>query len=195
MQTVSEILRARLLLRVSRPYYWLVTLWLYLIPTGGHRALFSSIPFWLGIAYCTLPLNLMCYLMNDLADILTDKENSRKGGDFLGAKEDEVTLRALVPIAVLMQLPFLAAFALLCGAITWKWFFAVFAVNWLYNFGPRLSAAYAPLDLVCPCGYILVTPLSCWLNSLAYPPMPSWIHAFCLVLRTQVKYTSNRGMR
>ena len=101
----------RLWLRISRPYYWLVTLWLYLLPTGGRVDLLSQWPFLVGLAYCTLPLNLMCYLMNDLADVEVDADNPRKGGDLLGAKEDAVRLRAAIVPAALLQLPFLLAFS------------------------------------------------------------------------------------
>jgi hypothetical protein len=90
-----------------------------------------------------------------------------------------------VPTA-LLQLPFLLTFHWLFGAVTWPWFAAVFSVNWMYNFGPRFSGNFAPLDLACPCGYILVTPLSCWLNAIPYPPARSWAHAVLLVLRTQL---------
>ena len=66
------------------------------------------------------------------------------------------------------------------------WFSAVLLVNWLYNFGPRLSSNLAPLDVICPCGYLLVVPLSSWLNGLPDPPLRSWAHAGVLVLRTQL---------
>jgi 4-hydroxybenzoate polyprenyltransferase len=181
---MGDVLR---LLRVSRPYYYLVTLWLYLMPTGQYAELFSRVPFWLGFSYCTVPLNALCYLMNDLSDVKVDKQNMRKGGALLGAKESEANLRTLVPTAAMLQLPFLLSFAALCGLrLILPWFSAVVAVNWAYNFGPRLSAYYAPLDLICPCGYILVIPLSCWLNALPYPPGRSWVHAVVLVVRTQL---------
>ena len=172
---------------VSRPYYWLVTLWLYLLPTGGRTELFGRATFWLGVGYCTLPLNLMCYLMNDLADHKVDAHNPRKGSSLLGAKADLGQLRAAIPATAALQLTFVAfGLAPIAGVAVWPWLAAVFAVNWLYNFGPRLSGNYAPLDLICPCGYILVVPLSCWLNALPYPPARSWAHAGFLVLRTQV---------
>lgn len=176
-----------MLLRVSRPYYYLVTLWLYLLPTGGRFDLLSTPSFWLGVAYCTLPLNLLCYLMNDLADVQVDENNPRKGGDLLGAKEDAAALRAAVPVAAALQLPFLVAFTALCGVRAWPWFGGVVLVNWLYNFGPRLSSGrYPPLDLACPCGYLLVVLLGCWLNALPSPPRRSWLHAASLVVRTQL---------
>jgi len=176
-----------LMLRVSRPYYYLVTLWLYLLPTGGHSELITHAPFWLGLVYCTMPLNLMCYLMNDVSDVKVDKFNARKGGALLGAKESADTLNGLASATLLLQLPFLLVFGALCGLQRiLLWFAAVFAVNWAYNFGPRFSAYYAPLDLVCPCGYILVVLLSCWLNGVPYPPARSWVHAAFLVVRTQL---------
>jgi len=174
-------------LRVSRPYFWLVTLWIYLLPTGGRYDIFTSTSFWLGAAYCTLPLNLLCYLMNDIADVEVDKYSLRKSnGSMLGTKEGVSRLRMLVPVAVLLQLPFLLFFGVRCGAIILPWFCGVLLVNWLYNSGPRLSGNYPPLDLVCPCGYMLVIPLSCWLNNAPYPPARSWAHVVFLVLRTQL---------
>ena len=47
---------------------------------------------------------------------------------------------------------FLLFFAVSFGAARCAaWFGGVVLVNWLYNFGPRLSSNYAPLDLFCPC--------------------------------------------
>jgi len=102
---MGELPTALFALKVSRPYFYLVTLWLYVLPTGRHFDLLTSGWFWCaaahsnrpslpsmqlhiastrirlgvrtsatafrvrcGLLYCTLPLNLLCYLMNDLAD-------------------------------------------------------------------------------------------------------------------------------
>ena len=80
-----------------------------------------------------MPLNAMCYLMNDLSDVIVDADNPRKGGELLGAKEDESKLRAAIVPTALLQLPFLLTFHWLFGAVTWPWFAAVFSVNWMYN--------------------------------------------------------------
>ena len=85
-----------------------------------------------------------------------------------------------------MQIPFLIVFSFACGICIGPWFLGVFIVNWAYNFGPRLSSRYAPLDLFCPCGYLLVVPLSSWLNKLPLPPPRTWIHCLLLVLRSQL---------
>jgi len=66
------------------------------------------------------------------------------------------------------------------------WFCCVLLVNWAYNFGPRLSSRYAPLDLFCPCGYMLVIPLSCALNALPLPSMRAWVHTLFFILRSQL---------
>ena len=48
------------LLKASRPGWWLVTFWMYLLPTAQHPEVFGTVPFWLGLLYSTLPLNSEC---------------------------------------------------------------------------------------------------------------------------------------
>ena len=173
------------LITVSRPYFWLVTAWLFLLPTGRRPEVFASTRFWCGLGYCALPLNVLVYLMNDLADVALDAANPRKGG-ITGARMQEAELRALVPWAAAMQAPFLLVIGGWCGyAWTACWFAAVFGINWCYNHGPRLSGRMAPLDLLCPCGYMLVIPLSCALCELPSPPPAAWAHTVLFVVRTQ----------
>ena len=105
------------LLKLSRPYFWLVTFWLYLLPTGRRFDLLSSGWFWCGLAYCTLPLNLLCYLMNDLSDVEVDQHNPRKGGPLLGIRAGAPALQAAVRWTAAAQLPFLLLFAASFGAV------------------------------------------------------------------------------
>ncbi len=176
-----------LALRVSRPYFWLVTLWLYLLPAARNYSLWRRASFWAGLLYCVLPLNLVCYLMNDIADVAVDAHNPRKRGMLYGVIAHSTALRALVPFAAAAQLPFLAYFGLACGPLrVGAWFAAVLLVNWAYNFGPRLSSRHAPLDLLCPCGYMLVIPFSCALNGLPMPPARAWLHTLFFVVRSQL---------
>lgn len=184
---LEELPTALRALKNSRPYFYLATLWLYVLPTGRHFDLLTSGWFWCGLLYCTLPLNLLCYLMNDLADTAVDASNPRKGGSLFGVRERSERLHALVPLAALLHLPFLLAFACRIGTLyTLSWLAAVLSVNWTYNFGPHLSSRYAPLDLFCPCGYLLVIPLSCALNMLPLPPLRCWIHTLFFVVRSQL---------
>jgi len=156
--------------------------------THTHPVPLACVFFRLGLAYCTWPLNLLCYLMNDLSDVAVDADNPRKGGALLvGVRARASALRTVVPWAVAAQLPFLIGFCYVWGtAATSCWFSLVVAVNWLYNYGPRLSSNYAPLDLFCPCGYMLVIPLSCALCNLPYPPTQAWIHTLFFVVRSQL---------
>ena len=118
------------LLLVSRPYLWLVTLWLFLLPTGGEYRIWTCPRFWCGVLYCTLPLNILVYLMNDLTDVAIDKVNPRKGG-YTGARIPAADLRALVPWAIALQAIFLGAIGRYCGYYwTFCWFAAVCGVNW-----------------------------------------------------------------
>merc|ERR1711865_107765 len=129
-------------LHVSRPGLWLVTVWLYLISVGGERsssALMSSTIFWGGLLYCTYPLNLLVYAMNDLDDVELDKKNPRKGKYLVGSDADNATLRTFVCFACLLTpallcvllrdlLPVVASALFIIGS------------NYLYNLGPRWRA-------------------------------------------------------
>ena len=125
--------------------------------------------------------------MNDIADVTVDASNPRKGGIMYGVIAHGAALRAIVPVAAAAQLPFLIYFCRVWGLfqVTF-WFFAVIFVNWSYNFGPQLSSRYAPLDLLCPCGYMLVIPLSCALNGLPGLPWQAWLHTLFFVIRSQL---------
>jgi hypothetical protein len=72
-------------LHTSRPGLWLVTLWVYLMPTGGMHEVFNTVQFWVGLFYCCLPLNLLVYAWNDLFDFNCDKHNPRKQGLLVGS--------------------------------------------------------------------------------------------------------------
>lgn len=76
------------LVQVSRPGWWLVTVWLYIAPTGQRWDLLTSSTFWLGLLYVCFPINLMVYGINDYADFFhgddLDGQNDRKGNFFFG---------------------------------------------------------------------------------------------------------------
>src|SRR5260370_9900521 len=93
------------ILQSSRPGLWLTTIWFYLLPLG-QRHVFSSGVFWLGLAYCCLPLGLLLYGWNDYVDFETDQLNPRKGSFLFGARGSMDQLRKLPAIIVLVQAPF-----------------------------------------------------------------------------------------
>ena len=102
-------------LKVSRPYFWLVTVWLYVLPSGQQYDLLLRPLFWAGFAFCTFPLNLLCYLMNDISDADVDRHNPRKDGAIHGAKAGAERLRALTYLTTAVQTPFFALFS--CAAL------------------------------------------------------------------------------
>jgi len=58
-------------LKVSRPGLWFPTIWLYMLPFGGHQFWVEPM-FWLGLLYVTFPLNFLIYGWNDIVDYETE---------------------------------------------------------------------------------------------------------------------------
>ena len=192
-------LPALLALKASRPGWWIVTIWLYVLPTavcgGNARAQFAILAaswrFWLGLVYVTFPLNLLVYVWNDVADQTFDRGNARKDSFLYGAKANSTQLLWLFRLSFTVQAPFAAALLAADyhaggGLRMLGWVASVALVNALYNHPlPRLSAR-PPLDLLAPAGYLLVAVLSAWLNRVPVPGARFWVYNLSLVLRTQI---------
>ncbi|MCB9543360.1 MAG: UbiA family prenyltransferase [Myxococcales bacterium] len=159
-------------LEVSRPGLWFPTIWLYALPLAG-RHLLDSPRFWIGLAFVTFPLNFVLYGWNDIADADIDRHNPRKGNLLFGARATDAELarlpRALVAVGLLAALPLV----LLDGPRMAALLAAIAAVLWLYNRRPHGLRSHPPLELCCQFGYLLVVPLSAWLNALPLPPAPT----------------------
>jgi len=82
------------IIKASRPGLWATAVWFYLLPLG-RRHVFDSVGFWLGLIYVTLPLGLIIYGWNDIADAEIDKFNPRKGTFLFGARGSQEQLRRL----------------------------------------------------------------------------------------------------
>jgi 4-hydroxybenzoate polyprenyltransferase len=184
-------------LRVSRPGLWPVTLWLYLLPLGGeHAGEYARDPqFWIGFLYCTFPLNFFVYCLNDVADAEADRLNPRKGklGGAFGAKLTITQLRRLIWPCMVLQLSFLVCFCVgRAGPIrTILWAAATASITGAYNFGwplsrRRLSSGRPPLEFLGALGYLLVIPLSTWINGAPMAPLRSVVHTLFLIVRSQL---------
>lgn len=144
-------------LQVSRPGWWLVTVWLYIAPTAGTAG--QAID-WAGLVLVLLPLNVMVYGMNDAADLNNDLENDRKGNFIFGPKgwSRQRLMRVLYPATVLTLLPLLywgwGEDRLLPYVL---WFATGVVVNYLYNF-----YSFSGGLLLVFVGYGSVTLLSYW---------------------------------
>jgi 4-hydroxybenzoate polyprenyltransferase len=68
---VTEALRFQL--KASRPGLWFPTIWLYMLPLAGQPL--TGVAFWVGLLWCSFPLNHMVYGWNDCVDAETDRQN------------------------------------------------------------------------------------------------------------------------
>ena len=92
-------------LKVSRPGLWFPTIWLYMLPFGGHQFWVEPM-FWLGLLYVTFPLNFLIYGWNDIVDYETDQVNPRKDSFLFGAKGTKAQLAELPKAIAKVQLFF-----------------------------------------------------------------------------------------
>lgn len=127
--------------------------------------------------------------MNDLRDFDIDHKNPRKGGlhGAVATKEDLTVCMVVGIVSVLVLAP------LLVGDFLWAivWATICIGVNWFYNFPPQLSRVPV-LDMVCPCGYLLIIPfgskvmgLPHWSGTMSLPRWPL-TYIVLLVFRTQL---------
>jgi len=160
-------------IKASRPGLWLTAVWFYLLPLG-QRHVFHSAAFWLGLLYVTLPLGLIIYGWNDIADADIDSFNPRKGTFLFGARGSHEQLRRLPLQMALVQLCFAAIFFYLDGARILVWFLGLVLFTAIYNLPRYGLKSHPPFDILNQAGYLLVFVLSSWLNhapQLGWPAM------------------------
>jgi 4-hydroxybenzoate polyprenyltransferase len=144
------------LIQVSRPGWWLVTLWLYVAPCEKGITNVDVT----GLLFVLLPLNTMVYGMNDASDLDNDLSNDRKGNFIFGPKgwSKERLNRVLTPAIGVVFLTLvhwgLETKQLLLHMM---WFATALAVNYLYNFH---SSSWNMVFVFV--GYGSVTLLSYW---------------------------------
>ena len=161
------------IIKASRPGLWATAVWFYLLPLG-RRHVFGSLAFWLGLIYVTLPLGLIIYGWNDIADAEIDKFNPRKGTFLFGARGSREQLRRLPLQIAFAQVIFAAAFFPLIGPKTLLWFTGLIAFTAVYNLPRYGFKQNPPFDILNQAGYLLVFVLSSWLNhapQLRWPAM------------------------
>ncbi len=165
-------------LKVSRPGLWFATVWLYLLPTS-QMDIWHESSFWYGLFYVCFPLNFLVYGWNDIVDYETDAVNPRKDTFWFGALGSPEDLRQLWKAILLVQILFVPPL-IYFGGIRMLWLFAAFVlINGLYNLPKHGLRSKPPLELLCQFGYLLVAPLSIYLNQAE---MLSWTTYFYLLL-------------
>lgn len=195
--------------QVSRPGWWLVTMWLYMAPCQ-----FDEAVDWFGLAVVVLPLNVMVYGINDASDLDNDLNNDRKGNFIFGPKgwSRNRLNRVLIPGMVCTFLPLLYWGVTSAQLLQYTaWFAVAVLVNYLYNF-----YSFSWNLLLVFVGYGSVTFLSYWRHSnadagsfgivqnddgrwyMAGCNQEFWMHLALLLVRSQLwtellDYESDRG--
>src|SRR5215467_1353570 len=160
-------------IKASRPGLWLTAVWFCLLPLG-QRHVFHSAAFWLGLLYVTLPLGLIIYGWNDIADADIDSFNPRKGTFLFGARGSHAQLRRLPPQIAIVQSAFALTFLWFDQARILLWFFGLVLFTAIYNLPRYGLKSHPPFDILNQAGYLLVFVLSSWLNhtpQLRWPAM------------------------
>lgn len=157
-------------IKASRPGLWATAVWFYLLPLG-RRHVFTSVSFWIGVIYVTLPLGLIIYGWNDIADAEIDKFNPRKGTFLFGARGSQEQLHRLPLQIAVAQIIFAVAFFPLIGSKILLWFAGLVAFTAVYNLPRYGFKQNPPFDILNQAGYLLVFVLSSWLN---HTPQLRW---------------------
>ena len=172
-------------IQASRPGLWATAVWFYLLPLG-RRHVFHAAGFWIGLVYVTLPLGLIIYGWNDIADAEIDRFNPRKGTFLFGARGSREQL-ARLPIAIFaVQAVFAAIFLFLDGARILLWFVALISVTALYNMPRYGFKGRPPLEILNQAGYLLVFVLSSWLNRVPQLHWPAMLFGALFAMHSHV---------
>jgi 4-hydroxybenzoate polyprenyltransferase len=172
-------------LKVSRPGLWFATIWLYLLPTS-QMDIWQSLPFWLGFAYITFPLNFLVYGWNDMVDQQTDALNPRKDSFWFGARGSSAQLKPLWKAIFLIQLLTMPYFIWRCGWQMLLLFAALLFVNWIYNLPKNGLRSRPPLELLCQVGYLLVVPFSILVNNTSTLPVLTFCYLFLFAIQSHL---------
>ena len=175
----------RFILQASRPGFWLTAIWFYMLPLG-QRPVFHSPVFWLGMLYVSFPMGLLLYGWNDCVDYESDQLNPRKGTFLFGAKGTPEQLRRLPPCIVLVQLPFVLAFALAGGAKMLLCLAGMAAAAALYNWPEYGFKTRPPFEILNQAGYLFVFLLSSWLNHVPQLPWAAMLFGAMFAMHSHV---------
>jgi len=179
-------MNATFLLKVSRPGLWFATLWLYLLPTSQQPEIWTSPVFWLGVVYVCFPLNLLVYGWNDSVDYKTDQLNIRKDSFWFGAKGNPEQLSNLWKPILITQLIFYPMLIWFGGWPMLPLLGGMLLINYLYNLPEKGLRGKPPLELLCQFGYLLIAPLSIYLNDVSQLPVATYLYLFLFAMQSHI---------
>jgi 4-hydroxybenzoate polyprenyltransferase len=172
-------------IKASRPGLWATAAWFYLLPLG-RRHVFDSAGFWVGLIYVTLPLGLIIYGWNDIADAEIDRFNPRKGTFLFGARGSRDQLARLPLQIALVQMVFAGIFLYLVGSKILLWFPALAAFTAIYNVPRYGLKSHPPFDILNQAGYLLVFVLSSWLNHVPQLRWPAMLFGALFAMHSHI---------
>lgn len=174
------------ILKISRPGLWFATVWLYLLPTGGKEDLIFSPMFWLGLFYVCFPLNLLVYGWNDIVDYEADRLNPRKGNYLFGALSSKEDLSVLPKYIFFSQLLTYPIFIFFFGMKMIIILIIQLIIMYAYNHPTKGLRSRPPFELTCQIGYLLIVPLSAWINSASIPPNGTLIYLMLFAFQSHL---------
>lgn len=177
--------RMQFWLKASRPGLWFPTIWLYGLPLSG-MYLLDSPAFWAGLLFVCFPLNLLTYGWNDLVDVETDALNPRKDSYLFGARGTPEQLARLPWAMLVITVVGFAPVVALGGVRMLGLLSAIVGVIALYNLPKNGLRGRPPLELLCQAGYLLVIPMSAWLNAAPMPAWPTWVYLGLFCVQSQL---------
>jgi len=186
MKHPNSLVSFTYLLKTSRPGLWFATVWLYLLPTGQMDQIFQSWIFWFGLFYVTFPLNLMVYGWNDAVDAKTDAVNPRKDSFWFGALGSPQQLQVLWKYIAWVQLITYPVLVYFGGWNVLLIFFGFLIINGLYNLPKHGLRSRPPLELLCQIGYLLIAPLSIYINQTENLPHLTYLYLFLFAMQSHL---------
>jgi len=163
-------------LKISRPGLWFPTIWMYLVPFQLSTEFWLEPIFWLGLVFCTFPLNYLVYGLNDYKDYEADAINARKGNYLFGARLSKQQLRHVPITTVVVLLPFVIVFTVISGFKMFLLLAFMVLVNIVYNFKPFRFKERPPLEIFIQIGYVFTALFSIELNNLSMLPWQTFLY-------------------
>lgn len=128
----------------------------------------------------------MVYGWNDIVDRETDALNPRKDSFWFGAKGTAEQLQKLWKPILIVQL---LSYPLLIWWGGWKMVVILGAfvlINGLYNLPEKGLRKQPPFDLIAQLGYLLIAPLSIWLNEANPLPWQTYGYLFLFAMQSHL---------
>ena len=169
-----------MLLKISRPRFWLYTAGPFLLGyilglPAGFRQMYP-LTFWLLFLYFLLPANVFLYGINDLFDRETDALNGKKDSqEHRLAAQEQRSLIAVLAVSVILSVAVLAVIP-----VGGWWLIVLFLLFSVFYSTPPLRFKTRPIiDSYSNLLYVLPGFLGYWLTAQRFPPVAVVVGAIC----------------